>query len=192
MKLEKILDKKSLYITSHYGVILDGKLVVTNGHLAVVTPLESLIKGSDVNKLEGYLFYYDAVKLLSSKDSMKLKITDGCISLNGIEYKAVEKYNDKGEMKNYKPTLLYTHSIFHQYEPTVAIRKIILGEKGEEWSARALAGKILNQFEDAVDVKNSFTMIYNVKGREDKNQYFIEMSGDNTGTYGIIAGIEGL
>ena len=35
-------------------------------------------------------------------------------------------------------------------------------------------------------------MIYNVKGREDKNQYFIEMSGDNTGTYGIIAGIEGL
>lgn len=178
MKLEKILDKKSLYITSHYGVVLDGKLVVTNGHLAVVTPLESLIKGSDVSKLEGYLFYYDAVKLLSSKDSMKLKITDGCISLNGIEYKAVEKYNDKGEMKN--------------YQPTSAIRKIILVEKGEACIVRAISGKILNQFEDAVDVKNSFTMIYNVKGREDKNQYFIEMNGDNTGTYGIIAGIEGL
>ena len=155
MKLEKVLDKKSLYITSHYGVVLDGKLVVTNGHLAVVTPLKSLIKESDVNKLEGYLFYYDAVKLLSSKDSMRLKITDGCISLNGIEYKAVEKYNDKGEMKN--------------YQPTSAIRKIIL-----------------------VEIKNSYTMIYNVKGREDKNQYFIEMNGDNTGTYGIIAGIEGL
>ena len=178
MKLEKVLDKKSLYITSHYGVVLDGKLVVTNGHLAVVTPLKSLIKESDVNKLEGYLFYYDAVKLLSSKDSMRLKITDGCISLNGIEYKAVEKYNDKGEMKN--------------YQPTSAIRKIIFVEKGEPCIVKALSGKLLKLFEDVVDVKNSHTKIYSVKGREDKNHYFVEMSGDNTGTYGILAGIVGL
>ena len=178
MKLEKVLDKKSLYKYSHYGVVLDGKLVVTNGHLAVVTPLENLIKKEDVSKLEGYSFYYDTIKVLSSKDSMKLKITDGCISLNGVDYKAVDRYNEEGRMRDYL-------SISD-------IRKIIFVEKGEPCIVKALSGKLLKLFEDVVDVKNSHTKIYSVKGREDKNHYFVEMSGDNTGTYGILAGIEGL
>lgn len=176
MKLEKVLDKKSLYKYSHYGVILDGKLVVTNGHLAVVTPLENLIKKEDVSKLEGYLFYYDAIKVLSSKDSMKLKITDGCVSLNGVDYKAVDRYGAEGKIKDYLST----------YD----IRKIIFVDRGEPCIVRAISGKLLKLFEDVVDIKNSYTRIYNVKGREDKIQYFIEMNNDNTGTYGVIAGIE--
>lgn len=55
MKLEKILSKKIDIdnMVSHYGVIIDGNVIVTNRHLAIVSPLKNFIKEGDVHKIEG-------------------------------------------------------------------------------------------------------------------------------------------
>ena len=55
MKLEKILKKKMDIdnIVNYFGVIIDGNVIITNRHLAIVSPLKNFIKEGDVHKIEG-------------------------------------------------------------------------------------------------------------------------------------------
>lgn len=177
MKLEKILDKKSLYNTLHYGVVIDGHLIVTNRFIVIVTPLKALIKEEDVNKLEGYIFDYEGVKLLSSKDSKKLEIEDGILRLGNIEHKAVDKYGENGE------------AIKLNYNSKYSMKQIAFVEKGEPVVIKAISGSQLGLFETVVEKKNSFTCINAVKGKEKTPMYYLTMQGDESGTYGVLMGI---
>ena len=41
-----------------------------------------------------------------------------------------------------------------------------------------------------MDLKNSYTIIRNVKGKEDKVMVYLKMAEDNSGSYAVLAGIE--
>ena len=174
MKLEKILSKKIDIdnMVSHYGVIIDGNVIVTNRHLAIVSPLKNFIKEEDAHKIEGCLFDYEAIKLLSSKDNKNLVVEEGCLKLGNVEYKAVDRYNEEGK---------FTRG--HNYPTKKGMSEIC-------FVVKAIAGKQLALFEEVMDLKNSYTIIRNVKGKEDQVMVYLKMAEDNSGSYAILAGIE--
>lgn len=181
MKLEKILSKKFDIdnIVSNYGVIIDGNVIVTNRHLAIVSPLKNFIKEVDVPKLEGCLFNYEAIKLLSSKDNTKLVVEEGCLKLGNVIYEAVDRYNKEGKFTNER-----------SYPTKKGMSEICFVEEGEPCVIKAIAGKYLAMFEEVMDLKNSYTIIRNVKGKEDQVMVYLKMAEDNSGSYAILAGIE--
>lgn len=181
MKLEKILSKKFDIdnIVSNYGVIIDGNVIVTNRHLAIVSPLKNFIKEVDVPKLEGCLFNYEAIKLLSSKDNTKLVVEEGCLKLGNVIYEAVDRYNKEGKFTNER-----------SYPTKKGMSEICFVEEGEPCIVKAIAGKQLALFEEVMDLKNSYTIIRNVKGKEDQVMVYLKMAEDNSGSYAILAGIE--
>lgn len=181
MKLEKILSKKIDIdnMVSHYGVIIDGNVIVTNRHLAIVSPLKNFIKEQDTYKLEGCLFDYEAIKLLSSKDNKNLVIEEGCLKLGNVEYKAVDRYNEEGK---------FTRG--YNYPTKKGMMNICFVEEGEPCIVKAIAGKQLALFEEVMDLKNSYTIIRNVKGKENEVIVYLKMAEDNSGSYAVLAGIE--
>lgn len=181
MKLEKILSKKMDInnIVNYFGVIIDGNVIVTNSHLAIVSPLKNFIKEEDAHKIEGCLFDYEAIKLLSSKDNKNLVIEEGCLKLGNVEYKAVDRYNEEGK---------FTRG--HNYPTKKGMMGICFVEEGEPCIVKAIAGKQLALFEEVMDLKNSYTIIRNVKGKEDKVMVYLKMAEDNSGSYAVLAGIE--
>lgn len=181
MKLEKILSKKIDInnMVSHYGVIISGNVIVTNSHLAIVSPLKNFIKEDDVHKLEGCLFDYDAIKLLSSKDNKNLIVEEGSLKLGIVEYKAIDRYNEEGK---------FTRG--YNYPTKKGMMDVCFVEEGEPCVVKAIAGKQLALFEEVMDLKNSYTLIRNVKGKEDKAMFYLKMSEDNSGSYAVLAGIE--
>lgn len=181
MKLEKILSKKMDIdnIVNYFGVIINGNVIVTNSHLAIVSPLKNFIKEDDAYKLEGCLFDYEAIKLLSSKDSNKLVVEEGCLKLGDVEYKAVDRYNEEGKFTRWK-----------SYPTKKGMMNICFVEEGEPCVVKAIAGKQLALFEEVMDLKNSYTLIRNVKGKEDKVMVYLKMAEDNSGSYAVLAGIE--
>ena len=63
-------------------------------------------------------------------------------------------------------------------------------EEGEPCIVKAIAGKQLALFEEVMDLKNSYTIIRNVKGKEDRVMVYLKMAEDNSGSYAVLAGIE--
>ena len=143
MKLEKILSKKIDInnMVSHYGVIISGNVIVTNSHLAIVSPLKNFIKEDDVHKLEGCLFDYDAIKLLSSKDNKNLIVEEGSLKLGVVEYKAVDRYNEEGK---------FTRG--YNYPTKKGMMDVCFIEEGEPCVVKAIAGKQLALFEEVMNI----------------------------------------
>lgn len=181
MKLEKVLKKKMDIdnIVNYFGVIIDGNVIVTNSHLAIVSPLKNFIKEEDAHKIEGCLFDYETIKLLSSKDNKNLVVEEGCLKLGNVEYKAVDRYNEDG---------VFTGG--YRYPTKKGMMGVCFVEEGEPCVVKAIAGKQLALFEEVMDLKNSYTIIRNVKGKEDQVMVYLKMAEDNSGSYAILAGIE--